>query len=149
MDFQLRVEVVAGVPLAPNVGGTIVAPDGTTVTVQPNAIPYEALIDIHSVPASDVSAPLGALEFVGAAELVFEPALFNDHFLPPNEPFQISLPAPASLTTPNFVVGHEMISDSIDGPEPGLKPQLVATDTASVSSGNIVTEANVFPGISL
>ncbi len=147
MDFQLKVDIVAGVPLAPNVGGTIVAPDGTTVTVQPNAIPYEALIDIHSVAASAVSAPLGALEFVGAAELTFEPALFSHHFVPPSEPFQISLPAPASLTTSNFVVGHEMISDSIDGPEPGLKAQLVATDTASVNNGNIVTEANIFPGI--
>jgi hypothetical protein len=147
MDFQIGVEVLAGVPLAPDLGGTIVGPDGTKVTVQPNSIPYEVLIDINSVSASSVSAPLGALDFVGAVDVTFEPANFNDSFLPPSAPLQISLPAPSSLTTANFVVGQEMISDSINGPEPVLTEQLVATDTASLLSGNIVTEATIFPGI--
>jgi hypothetical protein len=147
MDFQVDVEVLAGVPLAPGIGGTVVGSDGTRVTVQPDSIPYEVLIDISSAPRSAVSAPLGALEFVGAANLTFEPSVFNSSFLPPNAPLQISLPAPPTLTTSNFVVGQQMLSDSISGSEPGLQQQLVATDTASLVSGSIVTEANIFPGI--
>jgi hypothetical protein len=147
MDFQVNLEVLAGVPLPPNIGGTIVGADGTSVTVQPNSIPYEVLIDISSAPASAVSAPLGELEFVGAANLTFEPAVFNSSFLPPTAPLQISLPAPATLTTSNFVVGQQMLSDFINEPQPGLQEQLVATDTASLVSGDIVTEADIFPGI--
>ncbi|HKQ52559.1 MAG TPA: hypothetical protein VJT74_09330 [Pyrinomonadaceae bacterium] len=151
MDFQLDVELRLSprTPIPAGTGATVMGPDGTRLTIQPNSVPYDVFVDIKSVPASAVEAPLGALEFVGAVEVTFEPAAELESALlaPPSAPLTLSIPAPAGLTTSKFVVGEQLSVDAIDQETPGLSPRLMATDTATLSGGQIVTEANVFPGI--
>ncbi len=151
MDFQLDVELRLSprTAIPAGTGATVMGPDGTSVTIQPNSVPYDVFVDIKSVPASAVEAPLGALEFVGAVQVTFEPvAELDSAFLaPPSAPLTLSIPAPSGLTTSKFVVGEQLPVDVIDQETPGLSQRLMATDTASLSGGRIVTEANVFPGI--
>ena len=144
--FQVEVEVTAGVPLAPGVGATIEGEDGTSVTVQPNSIPYEVLIDSKAAPPSEVTAPLGDLEFSGAIDLTFEPVAATD-VPPPSASLTLSMPAPSDASTGQFVVAQQMLVDNINIPEPALTNQLVASDTAALVNGNMVTQANIFPGI--
>jgi hypothetical protein len=144
--FQVEVEISAGVPLAPGVGATIEGEDGTSITVQPNSIPYEVLIDSKVAPPSDVTAPLGDLEFSGAMNVTFEPIAATD-VPPPSSPLTLSMPAPSDASTGKFVVGQQMPVDNINIPEPALTDQLVATDTAALVNGNMVTQADFFPGI--
>ncbi|HWS89423.1 MAG TPA: hypothetical protein VN282_20785 [Pyrinomonadaceae bacterium] len=145
--FQVDVEVRAGVPLPAGVGGTFEGEDGTSVTVEPNSIPYEVLIDSEAVPASGVVAPLGQLEFAGAVNVTFEPTDAATDVAPPAAPLQISVPAPANPTASQFVVGQQLPVDDPDAPTPGLTEQLVAADTAALVGGQMVTEASVFPGV--
>jgi len=147
MDFQLDIQILAGVPLPPGVGATIESPDGTSITVQPNSIPYEAVIDIKSVSTSTIVAPLGNLEAVAAVNVTFEPSFPNSIGVPPSAPLQISIPAPAVLPSSEFVVGQQGLVDFVDGVSAGLRNQLVPVDTASFTAGKIVTNAKVFPGI--
>src|SRR5439155_11246411 len=49
-DFQADMQVTGGVPVPAGFGGTITAQDGCSITIQPNSIPYEALIDINLIP---------------------------------------------------------------------------------------------------
>ena len=151
MDFQLDVELRLSprTPIPAGTGATVMGPDGTSVTIQPDSVPYDVFVDIQSVPASAVEAPLGALEFVGAVQVTFEPvAELDAAFLaPPSAPLTLSIPAPSGLTTSKFVVGEQLPVDVIDQETPGLSQRLMATDTASLSGGRIVTEANIFPGI--
>lgn len=152
MDFQLDVELRltprAAIPAG--AGATVTGADGTSVTIQPDSVPYDVFVDIKSVPASAVEAPLGALEFVGAVELTFEPVAGDDSasFVPPSAPLTLSIPAPPDVTTTNFVVGEQLLVDAIDQETPGLSQRLAATDTASLVGGQIVTESNIFPGVS-
>lgn len=128
-------------------GGTIVGPDGSSVTIQPGSIPYEAVVDINPVDLSDVVAPLGELEAVGAVDVTFKPAVLGGTPLPPSSPLQVAIPALASLTNSHFVVGQQILVDSLD-PSPHVSQQLLAVDTASLTDGNIVTEVSILPGIS-
>ena len=145
-SFQVEVEVSAGVPLAPGVGATIEGEGGTSVTVQPNSIPYEVLIDTKPVSPSEITAPLGNLEFSGAMNVTFEPTATTD-VPPPSSPLILSMPAPADASTGKFVVGQQTSVDNINIPEPALTDQLVATDTATLVNGNMVTQADFFPGV--
>lgn len=145
--FQVDVDVIAGVPLAPGVGATIEGQDGTSVTVLPNSIPYEVLIDSQAVSASAVKAPLGTLQFAGAMNVVFEPTTGNTDLAPPSASLILSMPAPANPDTANFVVAQQLLVDAINVPEPGLMDQLVASDTATLVNGAMVTQANILPGI--
>lgn len=145
-DFQLDMEVLAGVPLPPGKGATIEGPGGTSITVQPGSIPYGVLIDIRPVPASDVRAPLGALAFVGAVDVTFQPVPLSSTLVPPTAPLEISIRAPTTLRTERFIVGLQVLIDSLK-PRPGLREQLVPIATASFSKGNIVTTKSIFPGI--
>ncbi len=150
MDFQLDVELRLSprTPVPAGTGATVTGPGGTSVTIQPNSIPYDVFVDIKPVSASAVEAPLGALEFVGAVEVTFEPVAGEaSSLLPPSAPLSLAIPAPSGLTTSKFVVGQQLLVDAIDQETPGLSQRLMATDTASLSGGQIVTEANVFPGV--
>jgi len=148
MDFQLEVRILAGVPLAPGEGGTIEGEGGTSITVQPNSIPYEVLIDIAPAPPSAVVAPIGDLELAGAVEVAFQPAAFNASLLPPSAPLEISIPAPSGMPAGSqFIVGQQVLSDFVGDDNVGLREQLVAVDTASLVDGNIVTEPHIFSGI--
>lgn len=147
-DFQLEVQIRASVPLAPGEGGTIMGAGGTSITVQPNSIPYEVLIDIAPIGPEAFDAPLGDnLKLVGAVEVTFEPAVFGS-LLPPSAPLQISIPAPAD--TPGdveFIVAQQMLVDFAGDP-PGMREQFVPVDTSRlVADKNLVTQADVFPGI--
>ncbi len=144
--FQVDVEVRAGVPLPPGAGGTVEGADGTSVTIAPDSVPYEVFVDSRAVPASEVAAPLGDLEFTGAMSVTFEPAVEGTDLAPPAAPLQLSMPAPATTTASQFVLGQQLPVDSPAGPTPGLTEQLVATDTASLADGQMVTQADVFPG---
>lgn len=145
--FQVDVDVMAGVPLAPGVGGTIEGQDGTSVTILPNSIPYEVLIDSQIVPASAVTAPLGDLQFSGAMKVVFEPTTGNSDLAAPSASLILSMPAPENPDTDKFVVGQQISVDAINTPTPGLMEQLVASDTATLLNGQMVTQASILPGI--
>jgi len=53
---------VAGAIVGPE-GGTVTAPDGISVTLAPGAIDYEALLNIETVPTSNIVAPLVVRQF--------------------------------------------------------------------------------------
>ncbi|MBD0372447.1 MAG: choice-of-anchor L domain-containing protein [Pyrinomonadaceae bacterium] len=151
MDFQLDVEITLQprTAIPAGTGATVFGPEGTSVTIQPGSVPYDVFVNIKSVPASTVTAPLGALEFVGAVEVDFEPVgtVGATVLVPPSAPLTLSIPAPSGLTTSKFIVGQQLLVDAIDQATPGLKQRLAATDTATLSGGQIVTEANIFPGV--
>lgn len=147
-DFQVDVNVIAAVPLAPNEGAVIHGPGGTSVTVEPNSIPYEVLIDIAPAAPGDIVAPSGGLQPAGAVELVFEPLPFNTSFGPPSAPLQLSIPAPADAPAGSeFLVTQQVLADFVGEGEDGLREQLVAVDTASLQGDAIVTHPHLFPGI--
>ncbi|MDQ3805404.1 MAG: hypothetical protein M3416_16430 [Acidobacteriota bacterium] len=134
LDVKLRLRPRTAIPAG--AGATVTGPDGASVTIQPNSVPYDVFVDIKSVAASAVEAPLGALEFVGAVEVTFEPVAGDSSSLvPPSAPLTLSIPAPPGLTTSNFVVGEQLLVDAIDQETPGLSQRLAAADTASLSGG--------------
>ncbi len=150
-DFQMELELTAGVPLAPGQGGTIFGPGGTSVTVQPGSVPFEALIDIEPADPGSLVAPTGDLTLAGLVELTFEPTVFNASVAPPTAPLEITIPAPAG-TAPGseFLVAQQVFSDAFDSGDPSqttLTEQLVAVDTATEAGGEIVTHPHIFAGI--
>lgn len=146
-DFRLH--LVCNIELvAPGEGITIVGPGGTTVTVEPDSVPYEALIGIEPALPTKIVAPLGNLEIVGAVELTLEPTAFNSSVAPPTAPLEISIPAPSGIPAgTQILVAQQILSDSLDGNEPGLKEQFVAIETAEIVNGNLVTQPHIFAGI--
>lgn len=148
MSFKVDVEIVAGVPLAPNQGGTIEGPGGTKITVAPDAIPYEVLIDIEPLSSSGVSAPLGQLPFAGAVKVTYRPVAFNAGLEPPSVPLQISIPDAETVPTGQFIVAQQVLIDAISGPSPGLRDQLIPVDTAYLLVDELVTEGGgLFSGV--
>lgn len=139
--------VVSGAIVGPE-GGTVTGAGGTSITLPPGAIDYEAVMDIALVPPGTVVAPVGDLKIVAAVEITFEPTAFNASHVPPSAPFEISIPTPAGIPGgSNFIVAQQVLLDSINNSTPGLREQLNPVDTASVTGGNIVTQTDVFPGI--
>lgn len=140
---------ISGAAIGPE-GGTVSAADGSSVTLQPGAISYKAVLDIEQAPSSEIVAPLGDLELVSAVKITFEPADFNlsDEFPPPSLPLQVSIPALPTLPGGvELIIAQQVLTDFIGEPEPGLREQLVPMDTASVVGGDIVTQTEVFQGI--
>ena len=134
--------------LPPGVGATIFGPQGTSLTVQPNTIPYEVLIAIEPAPSSKIVASTGSLPLVSVVEVMFEPVPFNASFLPPDAPFEISVPASADVTeSSKLLVAQQMLVDFVSESESDLREQLVPLDTAAVVGGNIVTQTTDLPGI--
>lgn len=147
-NFDVEISAQAAATVPAGAGATINGPGGTSVTVPPGSLPYDAVIDIAPAPASEVVAPLGRLEFVGAVRLTVTPVnAAAAALLPPSKPFQVSLPLPATTTATKFIVGRQTLCDDPRGPAPGLRQRLVATDTAVSDGESIVTQANVFPGV--
>lgn len=139
--------IPVGVLLQPGAGATIPGPNGTSLSVAPDSIPYEVLVGLALPPASDLVAPTGNLPLAGAVEVIFQPTALQGTFPPPSVPLQLTVPAPPG--TPEgteFILGQQTLIDSIEG-EPGLRRQLLAVDTATAIGGNIVTQANLLPGI--
>lgn len=143
--FSLTCDLVL---VAPGEGTTIEGLGGTTVTVEPDSIPYEALIGIEPALPSKLVGPLGDLEIVGAVELTLQPTAFNASVAPPTAPLEISIPAPIGMPPgTQFLVAQQILSDSLDDNDPGLKEQFVAIETAEIVDGNLVTQPHIFGGI--
>ena len=139
--------VVMGAIVGP-AGGTVFGVDGTSITLPPGAIDYEVLMDIALLPLSMVEAATGDLPLVRFVEITFEPTTFHAHHLPPAAPLEISVPAPPGLAAGSkFIIGQQVLLDSIDDPKPGLREQLVPVDMAVLAGDNILTQAGIFPGI--
>lgn len=139
--------VVSGATVGPE-GGTVTGADGTSITLPPGAIDYEAVMDIARVPTATVVAPTGDLEIVAAVEITFEPTAFNASHVPPSAPLEISIPAPAGIPGgSNFIAAQQALIDSINNSTPGLREQLNPVATASVIEWDIVTQTDIFPGI--
>jgi hypothetical protein len=150
-NFRMDIDIRAGVPLAPGEGGTIHGPGGTSVTVQPNSIPYEVLIDIAPAPASELVAPTGDLKPAGLVEITFEPTIEKAHVGPPTAPLEVSVPAPPTAPPGSeFLVAEQVLTDFLAENQPtggGLTEQLVAVDTASLAGDKIVTHPHILKGI--
>ena len=147
-SFKIDVEILAGVPLAAGEGATIEGPGGTRVTVAPDSIPYEVLIDVRPLSAGDVDAPLGDPPFAGAVEVIFQPSEYNASFPPPSSPLGISIPDPGTVATADFIVGQQVLIDAFAAPDPGLSEQLVPVDTAFLLVDEIVTDGGgTFTGV--
>ncbi len=136
----------ATIIVPPGVGVTLMGEGDTSVTVQPNSVPYEIVLGIAPAPPSEIVAPAGDLESVGAVVLTFEPTAFNASVVPPTAPLEISIPAPADApANSEFLVAQQVLADSLDAE--ALQEQFVAVDTASLVDGRIVTHPHIFSGI--
>jgi hypothetical protein len=138
--------VLTGEALAPNQGGTIRGAGGTSVDVPAGAIPYPVEISVAPVAPSEVVAPTGPLPLAGAIRVGYATDAPGG-LTAPTEPLTLRVPAPPG-TPPGalFIVGQQMVLDQI-GPAPGLRPRLVAVDTAIAVDGQLVSQATVLPGV--
>jgi hypothetical protein len=139
--------IPVGVVVAPRAGATVKGPHGTSITIAPNSIQYEAVIGIAPVPSSAIIAPLGKLGLVSAIDIIFLPTFFKAEIGPPESPLQISLPIPPKTRSSRFIIAQEVRSDSISEPRLGLRQQLVPVSTAVLIKRNIVSQKSVFTGI--
>ena len=96
MDFQAMVRISAGVPLPAGVGGTVTSVDGSAVTVPPDAIPFEALVDVKQVPTAVLPPSSSNLPVVGAVALTIESAEQFTDVQPLAVPLTLTIPAPAN-----------------------------------------------------
>ena len=138
--------IAVGVVIPPDAGATIQGAAGTALVVQPASFDVEFVAAIAPAPPGTLTAPAGNLSVVTAVDVVIEPTGFDGSLLPPDSPFNISVPAPAG--TPDgalFIVALQALIDSPNGA--GLTPRLIATAAASAVGGNIVTTAGTLPGI--
>lgn len=146
-DFQVDIDLTAGLPVPPGLGVTIEGPGGTSVTVEPDSIPYEVLIDVFPVDPAALQAPTGQLSVVGAVKVTFQPTFMSATLPPPSRPLKVSIPAPANGSASDFIVAEEILIDSIEGSPPAVKEQLALVDTASLIGQSIVTDSSSLPGI--
>ena len=136
----------------PTGGGTIPGPGGTSITVQPGTFSAPVLVGITPASLSQIVAPLalpaGGQPFtlVSAVNVIVEPVGFTGLLGPAMFPLQISVPLPAGVTDGEFVVGEQVVIDSIVG-TPALRPQLIPQAMAAVSGGTIATQPSTLPGI--
>lgn len=133
-------------------GVTLFGEGNTSVTVEANSVPFEALIGIAPAVPTDFVADPGNLVSLGGVKLLLDPAQFNASVLPPTLPLKLSIPASAGLAPDTVVlVAQQIFTDSLGSPandvEPGLMEQFVAVGLASVVGGNIVTQAGILPGV--
>jgi len=154
---KLRIEsaeftIPVGVVLQAGFGGTIPGPGGTSVTVQPGTFSAPVIVGIAPAPAGKIVAPLslpaGGLPFtlVAAVDLIVEAATFSGQTGPAAFPLEISVPLPAGVTDTEFIVGEQVLIDSLAG-TPGLQLQVVPRALAAPTGGNIVTQPSALPGI--
>jgi hypothetical protein len=148
-DFQVDVTLLAGVPVPAGRGATITAPDGSRIVVPPNAVPYDALVDIEMVPASELAAPLKNLGLAGVVHVTFEPTVFSATFPAPSQSFQISIPAITTAGT-IYVVAEQVTIDAITSSRTAASPtpQLFPVSTA-VAVGPRIATAPPPPGTTL
>jgi len=147
-DFQFEVRVYAGVPLPAGKGATIAAQDGSTITVEPDSLPYDALVDIATVPVQVVEAPLGNLQAVAAFEVIFEPAAYPAELPPPSTSFAVSLPFSTSSETRDFLVTQQLRADAFDGRQaPEFSPRLLTRAVATRAGEALVSGDGPFAGI--
>lgn len=145
---ELGVQV--GVVLAPNFAATIRGPAGTVLAIQPNTFEVEIVAGIAPTPLGTIVAPTGNLALVSSIDIILEPTEFTGLLIPPADPVDVSVPAPAG--TPNgtpFIIAQQATVDAANGT--GLVPRLLATAAAVVVNGQIVTgtgvPANPLPGV--
>src|SRR5262245_33179446 len=150
---QVRVQsgvftLTAGVALPPGSGASIPGPGGTSITVQPGTFSAEVLVGIRPVATTPdvITAPSGAMSVVSAVEVIVEPTGFAGSLGPAAIPMDISVPLPAGVTDTDFVVGEQVVIDSITG-TPGLKPQFLPRALAAAAGGTISTQTSALKGI--
>ncbi|HXG05143.1 MAG TPA: carboxypeptidase-like regulatory domain-containing protein [Candidatus Binatia bacterium] len=135
-----------GVVVPPGHGATIPGPGGTSITVQPNTFSAEVLVGIAPAPAGSIVADLGSFSQVAAVDIIVEPTGFTGLLGQAALPLQIALPLPAGVTDTSFVVGEQVVIDSLADP-PGLRPQLIPRAVATSIGGAIVTQPSPLSGI--
>ena len=133
-----EIHLPVGVVVPAGAGATIPGAGGLKLIIPPDSVPYDALFGIVSLPRNEITAPSGHLPIVAAVNVIHEPLAFNSSVLPATRPFIIEIPAPASSTAVEYLIGHQVLSDSIGPPAPGLKQQIVIVDTASRAGSRIV-----------
>jgi hypothetical protein len=138
--------IPVGVKVPPTFGATILGGGNTKLVVPPQATDVEIVAGIAAVPPATIVAPVGNLPLAAAVEITFEGTELNGSLLPPLEPLQITVPAPAG-TAPGqaFIVAQQAFIDAADGT--GLKKGLIATASASAVGGLITTQDSALPGI--
>lgn len=138
--------VAVGVLVPPTFGATIPGAGNTTLIVPPQSIDVEIVAGIAATPLATIVAPVGNLPLAAAVNITFESTELNGSLLPPTQPLQIAVPAPAG-TAPGqtFIVAQQALVDAPDGT--GLRRGLIATAAAAAVGGSIETQASVLPGI--
>lgn len=97
-----------------------------------------SVVGITPVPASTITAPTGSFSLVSAVEVIAQPAGYTGSLGPAAVPLEISVPLPAGVTDTEFIVGEQVVIDSISG-TPGLRPQFLPRAMAVAVGGNIAT----------
>lgn len=133
-------------------GGTIEGFLGTSVTVPPGALTYEAEINIEPALDTQITGDTGGLPVVGQVEFTFN---VPGDVAKPNAPFQFVIPAPPDLPLDAQVtVGQQrsvFVLDESVPPKPIKKSVFHAVAMGTVVAtglGNeILTDSGSFPGI--
>jgi len=135
-----------GVLLPPTFGAAIPGPGNTTLVVPPQSIDVEIVAGIAAAPPTTIVAPVGNLPLAAAVEITFDATELNGSLLPPVQPLEITVPAPAG-TPPGaeFIVAQQTLVDATDGSGP--RTGLIATAAATANGGAISTRASALPGI--
>ena len=144
--FSEPLTIAIGVLVPPTFGATIQGGGNTKLVVPPQSIDVEIVAGIAAVPPTTIVAPVGNLPLAAAVEISVESTELNGSLLPPAEPLQITVPAPAG-TAPGqvFIVAQQALVDSPNGT--GLRKGLIATAAAVAVGTTIQTQASALPGI--
>ena len=136
----------AGAALPTGGAATVPGQGGTVLTVKPGTFTAPMLVGISPVPLAQVTADKGNFSLVSAVNILAQPVGYTGSLGPAEVPLEISVPLPAGVTDTQFIIGEQVLIDSIDG-TPGLKSKFFPRAMAAVVGGNIVTQPSPLKGI--
>jgi hypothetical protein len=93
-----------------------------------------------------VTGNKGAFSLASAVNITAQPVGYTGGLGPANVPLNISVPRPAGVTDTEFVVGEQVLIDSLTPPA-GLKVQFLPRALATFDGTNIVTHSSALKGI--
>jgi hypothetical protein len=138
--------VLVGAALPTGNAATVPGQGGTVLTISQGTFNAPMLVGIAPVPSSTVTGNKGAFSLVSGVNITAQPLGYTGGLGPANVPLNITVPRPAGVTDTEFVVGEQVLIDSLTPPE-GLKVQFLARALATFDGTNIVTQPSALKGI--
>lgn len=138
--------VLVGAALPTGNAATVPGQGGTVLTISQGTFNAPMLVGIAPVPNATVTGNTGAFSLISAVNITAQPVGYTGGLGPANVPLNISVPRPAGVTDTEFVVGEQVLIDSLTPPA-GLKVQFLARALATFDGTNIVTHPSDLKGI--